>query len=920
HVTAGLTGSAIQAHCLAIEQTRTVEQDQALAASHGFLTDGLLTTPLMYQAAQCARARGVFAFDRLERDFFPFLERWRHPDVSPGIFTLRRTPEQVHTHPLWPFVQDASVADYQIGQPAKWWSHGLVHAMIGFGWWPTMTEWDVMHMARLNEAVAAVHWYWLAEIGRADGPNPYRNFTNLDAADSALFHDLEQGAQDPSVRRSRVSLPASADIAGNALEILNYEAFCYRSGVHHGQLVEPDAGYIALGEACDYARVNHRRLMSTSHARWREACLEPGLDFATSAVGFEQRVADVLGALLRPAPEDITDAPRRRARRVLQDMGSRLCHQAALEGQAETGYTDVLAVLSQGLVALRNPGSDPDAEVVLALEAMTHIAPAKTPDGHVDILALGYRPLSDDHSREPERSTWRRAEALRRRAWAYTPAIGTAVDGTRPVAVRVVATARGENLIDELTSAADAAAKAEEISYMAEAYVGYLSMPEQAWGPPQHYGTPTSDAPWLYRMAQKALPTDALEAYVVQLNPYLSYIPMSFDPRWSEQVLKTPRDSDEPLRPIAASAAYYALAGPGREAPVYVPGTPQLQGLLGKLKAPKRLNVLLSMNEVTEERLKAAVESEVVLVLHRPFHDLAETEPNQYVRWMKEATERTAASEPPGPWQEVDQAEAYAAFCETSTLYRDVSNALADALRIPPNARVADLGFGTGETSRAVLARLGPQGSLVGVDPAPRLVTRMVERNEDDRARFLVGASRTLAEIAAREAPFTVALSNASIWLAPDIAHAIQLLRLAVAPGGELGISIPAEYLGQFDHVVTPNAVQLGAAISTAKQALPDEPAATEGEVDAALSSQEAFFQTLVAAGFTDPTVTVYRRPWPASEYISWLAQPVVLRGMTGQHYETHGAQFIAQLRELVPADLALESAWCLISATRDDD
>src|SRR5690606_11674738 len=126
-------------------------------AHHGFRVDGLTRTPFELQAALVARERGFFAFDRLERRFLPPAAAWVHHDLRPEDFAIRAEPDRLLTTKMWPFTQDAPVADFEVTAAPRWWSHGLVHALIGFAWWPDMREWAVMHMARLGEAVASLH-------------------------------------------------------------------------------------------------------------------------------------------------------------------------------------------------------------------------------------------------------------------------------------------------------------------------------------------------------------------------------------------------------------------------------------------------------------------------------------------------------------------------------------------------------------------------------------------------------------------------------------------------------------------------------------------------------------------------------------------------------------------------------------------
>ena len=63
-----------------------------------------------------------------------------------------------------------------------------------------------------------------------------------------------------------------------------------------------------------------------------------------------------------------------------------------------------------------------------------------------------------------------------------------------------------------------------------------------------------------------------------------------------------------------------------------------------------------------------------------------------------------------------------------------------DALALDPGASVVDATFGGGGHSRAILDRLGPGGSLVGIDRDPEAAGRASDLLEDPRFEFVSGA------------------------------------------------------------------------------------------------------------------------------------------------------------------------------------
>jgi 16S rRNA (cytosine1402-N4)-methyltransferase len=62
-----------------------------------------------------------------------------------------------------------------------------------------------------------------------------------------------------------------------------------------------------------------------------------------------------------------------------------------------------------------------------------------------------------------------------------------------------------------------------------------------------------------------------------------------------------------------------------------------------------------------------------------------------------------------------------------------------EALALDPDATVVDATFGGGGHSRAILDRLGPEGSLVGIDRDPEAAGRASDLIGDPRFEFVSG-------------------------------------------------------------------------------------------------------------------------------------------------------------------------------------
>jgi trans-aconitate methyltransferase len=272
----------------------------------------------------------------------------------------------------------------------------------------------------------------------------------------------------------------------------------------------------------------------------------------------------------------------------------------------------------------------------------------------------------------------------------------------------------------------------------------------------------------------------------------------------------------------------------------------------------------------------------------------------------------------PGPWEDPEQAAYYEALCDRTPHYSEVARALVDAVPFPADAQVADLGCGTGMLTAHILARLGEQGTVVGVDPAPRMVAAAARRIEDPRASFERGNAHGLRDAMPVGPGFSAILCSAAFWLEQSPETALRVIRGCLRRSGRLGLSLPAELLGEVEHMLEPAAVAVAQAIGQARGelglALPES--GSYG-LAVSLTSREAFARTLERLGYGEVAFTPFERRWTVGEYFDWMGQPVVLGGMVPQATPDQRAAFARRLGELVDGALPLTSRWLLITAAR---
>lgn len=901
-----------------IEKRRSDAEDEALIAHHRLRIEGLTTTPYMHQAGLIARDRGVLAFNRLERAFVPAPKAWVHPRFGPDYYAVRTRGDVVQANALWPFTQDCPMADYQVTLPPKWWSHGLIHAMVGFGWWPDLTEWDITHMARLSEVLAAVHYYWLAELGRIGDDTQRIDLRDIrEGPEANAYLEMEIEARDAETRLERLRGSKARTIAEHGLAILAFETTAYQFGMTHGIMLEPEGQGLDFGEACEYARVHYRRLHSPAFSRWVEHCLRPDIDYATNHAAFDVRCGDVLHALFQPC-EVRKDVRSERAQRVLMDLGQRVCHLAALQDRPADGLEPQLVAIADALRSLRPdegaPSADPDSAVSEVLARLARDIPQPSGEGALgprELLALGYAPTSDP-ALEPAIAKAARAEAVVRRAWGVQPALGAVIEGLVPVSLGVVDRPRTHRFTGELREAAEPVAQSDTIEPLDEALLGWFELASFNWGP--NDGQENQKHRWRYRLAWTALPDDAdLTALVAMPNPYLNHLPMTVSVRWFAALLKRPRGTIDTLGVRPLTAVEYCLVGPGRYGPVVAPITPEISDLLSRLRTPIRVDKLIE-GGVPRERVADAVARELMLVFHKEEHPPPPIRPVQMGLDLR--PDAGDSKETIEDWNDAAQVEAYESFTVKSRFYEETSRELVERAGVEGAQRVADLGSGTGITTRAALARLGPEGRVVGFDPARRMVERARELVQDPRASFQVGEAGDILVDAYQAERYDRVLCNSALWLAADIKRELGRIRGGLADGGIFGFSIPAAFLGHAEHLETPAVEQLTRAINEVRQALDFDFSTVEPKpIEPALGSVENMYYALEVSAFKDMDFELWDYRWPASEYLDWMAMPVTRNGMVPPDRKADSERMIEMLRERLDPDLEFVNTMYFIIA-----
>ena len=110
---------------------------------------------------------------------------------------------------------------------------------------------------------------------------------------------------------------------------------------------------------------------------------------------------------------------------------------------------------------------------------------------------------------------------------------------------------------------------------------------------------------------------------------------------------------------------------------------------------------------------------------------------------------------------------------------------LADAARIGPGDRVLDVACGTGVLTREAAGRIGPTGTVTGLDLSPEMLA--VAARLSPGLRWQQGSAESLPF---PDGSFDAVVSQFGLMFFPDQVAALREMMRVLAPGGRLAVAV----------------------------------------------------------------------------------------------------------------------------------
>jgi len=267
---------------------------------------------------------------------------------------------------------------------------------------------------------------------------------------------------------------------------------------------------------------------------------------------------------------------------------------------------------------------------------------------------------------------------------------------------------------------------------------------------------------------------------------------------------------------------------------------------------------------------------------------------------------------PADPWGEDDNARRYDAFARQYPMYRQTSRDLIALAGLSTDATVLDLACGTGATTEQILAVLGPDGKVVGVDGSAAMLAIAAQSFADQRVTWVQARAEKLDQHVT--GLVDAVICNSAIWQT-DLAATAAAVRNVMTAGGRFAFNVGSDFLQQADRPDERpllSGVMQAIAAEDYGWAPPEHQSRTAGRPRL---SKESIRQSLSNAGFQIEHTAEFTYQQSAEAVRAWLSVPVFTeRHLPGLPYRQRMRVLDEAYQRLGPGEAAL-SQWVAFAA-----
>jgi len=345
-------------------------------------------SPAAARVGQLAARDGLHLFHFEHRAHLPIPANWMPPGseslAAPPAWDRGVLPERKYHS----FRHDLPLGSYHPHHRAKWSSHELCHALVGFAWDPDATPFFHATAGRLAELLPVALWYFFDEAFLNRCPDHQHG--------GALFRTF--CAKCEEVAAIRRDDPMAEERIAAGLRFIDRELLAVDRSIEAGRPVSHRWATIDLAsDGVAYAASHGHRLTSPRFRGFAEAFYLEGGPLHLELESLIERVHVVSRAILLGEPlRPFTSSPAHgRARWMLQDLGWRLATVAELTpGDGGLAVDDLVRQVAT-LVPATAQEADPSFLVQAGLQAV-HAAYTELYDQVAlphpdDVFGLGYR-------------------------------------------------------------------------------------------------------------------------------------------------------------------------------------------------------------------------------------------------------------------------------------------------------------------------------------------------------------------------------------------------------------------------------------------------------------------------------------------------------------------------------------------------